>query len=75
MDEAWGLQRTGMELTALFTAQGRTLYPSTKAIMNLLEFPGGGLPRPPLQALVGTQLASLEEGFRVIMKNAQAQES
>lgn len=75
MDEAWGLQRTGMELTALFTAQGRTLYPSTKAIMNLLDLPGGGLPRPPLQALEGAQLANLEEGFRVIMKNAQAQES
>lgn len=69
LDEAWALQRTGIALTALFTAQGRTLYPSTKAIMDLLELPGGGMPRPPLRALDGDQLSALHVGFHAIMNN------
>lgn len=70
MQEAWALQRTGMELTALFTAEGRTLYPSTKAVMDMLGVPGGGVPRPPLKALEGAQLSSLQEGFRAIIDRA-----
>lgn len=66
MDEAWALQRTGIALTQLFTAEGRTLYPSTKAIMDLIGVPGGGAPRPPLRALEGAQRASLEDGYRRI---------
>lgn len=71
MDEAWALQRTGIELTQLFTAEGRTLYPSTKAIMDMLGVPGGGVPRPPLRPLQGSQLTSLQEGFRAIMAKAE----
>lgn len=67
LDEAWALQRTGIELTQLFTAEGRTLYPSTKAVMDMLGVPGGGPPRPPLRALEGAQLTSLQEGFRAIL--------
>ena len=44
------LQKTGRQLTDLFTSDGRTLYPATKAAMDLLGFPGGGRPRPPLRA-------------------------
>ena len=66
-DEAWALQRTGIALTQLFTSEGRTLYPSTKAVMNLLGLPGGGAPRPPLLPLIADQLASLEAGFRALM--------
>jgi 4-hydroxy-tetrahydrodipicolinate synthase len=72
IDEAWALQRTGMELTQLFTAEGRTLYPSTKAIMDLLGLPGGGPPRPPLRALEGANLNSLHEGFHAIIAKAKA---
>lgn len=64
--EAWALQHIGMQLTELFIAEGRTLYPSTKAVMDMLGVPGGGPPRPPLRALDGPQLASLQEGFRRI---------
>ncbi|MFT4767332.1 MAG: dihydrodipicolinate synthase/N-acetylneuraminate lyase [Glaciecola sp.] len=71
LDEAWALQRTGIELTQLFTAEGRTLYPSTKAVMDLLGVPGGGVPRPPLLALEGAQLKSLHEGFHAIMSKAK----
>ena len=67
MQEAWALQHTGMKLTALFTAEGRTLYPSTKAVMDMLGVPGGGVPRLPLKALEGPQLSSLLDGFRVII--------
>jgi 4-hydroxy-tetrahydrodipicolinate synthase len=67
LDEAWALQKTGIELTQLFTAEGRTLYPSTKAIMDMLALPGGGQPRPPLRALEGDQLTSLQQGFSAIM--------
>lgn len=70
LDEAWALQRTGIALTQLFTAEGRTLYPSTKAVMDMLGVPGGGLPRPPLLPLEGASLRSLEAGFRKIMSDA-----
>lgn len=63
MEEAWALQRTGMSMTELFTTEGRTLYPSTKAAMNLLGLPGGGLPRPPLREVKGAALAGLKAGL------------
>lgn len=67
MDEAWALQRTGMEMTELFVSGGRTLYPATKAAMNLLGLPGGGVPRPPLRPLEGAALAELEAGMRRLL--------
>jgi dihydrodipicolinate synthase/N-acetylneuraminate lyase len=36
-----------------FHPEGRTLYPATKAAMNFLGLPGGGVPRPPLRPLAG----------------------
>ena len=57
------LQRTGRLLTDLFTAEGRTLYPATKAAMDLLGFPGGGKPRPPLRALDPHQVEALRKGL------------
>lgn len=62
MEEAQELQRIGWKLTHLFTSDGRTLYPSTKAAMEMLGLPGG-LPRPPLQPLRGAQLAGLQRGL------------
>ncbi len=63
MEEAWELQRIGLEMTDLFTSGGRTLYPATKAAMNMLNLPGGGLPRPPLRALDGQALVGLQAGM------------
>ncbi len=63
MDEAWALQATGVAMTDLFTAEGRTLYPSTKAVMNEFGFPGGGALRPPLRPLDGASLADLMAGM------------
>ena len=57
------LQKIGRQLTDLFTSDGRTLYPATKAAMDLLGFPGGGRPRPPLRALEGKQLEGLRNGL------------
>src|SRR6056297_43134 len=34
LEEAWRLQETGLALTELFTTEGRTLYPATKAAMD-----------------------------------------
>jgi 4-hydroxy-tetrahydrodipicolinate synthase len=66
MDEAWALQRTGLAMTQLFTDEGRTLYPSTKAVMDFLDLAGGGPPRPPLLPLNGSQHASLIAGFQAL---------
>jgi len=63
MEEAWALQRTGLEMTDLFTSGGRTLYPATKAAMNFLNLPGGGMPRPPLRSLEGPALIGLKAGM------------
>ena len=46
-----GCRRSAVRLTDLFTSGGRTLYPATKAAMDMLGLPGGGKPRPPLQPL------------------------
>ena len=49
-EAARALQELGWQLTALFVSEGRTLYPSTKAAMDLLGY-GGGRLRPPLRPL------------------------
>lgn len=72
-DEAFALQQTGIELTQLFTSGGRSLYPATKAAMNLMGLPGGGVPRPPLAPLEGAALAGLKDGLdRILSPVAQA---
>jgi dihydrodipicolinate synthase/N-acetylneuraminate lyase len=63
MREAEGLQETGRRMTDLFISGGRTLYPATKAAMDMQGFPGGGRPRPPLQALAGEALVGLRRGM------------
>lgn len=70
IDEAWALQRIGMDLTDLFTTGGRTLYPATKAAMNILGLPGGGVPRPPLMPLEGEPLAGLKQGLETLLSSA-----
>ncbi len=67
MDEAWALQQTGIALTDLFTSGDRTLYPATKAAMNMLGLPGGGIPRPPLRPLSGPALMGLQAGLDRLM--------
>jgi len=61
--EAAGLQETGRRLTDLFTSGGRTLYPATKAAMDMLGLPGGGRPRAPLRPLGGEPLDGLRRGL------------
>ncbi|MEM1236950.1 MAG: dihydrodipicolinate synthase family protein [Pseudomonadota bacterium] len=63
MGEAWALQETGIAMTHLFTSDGRTLYPATKAAMDYLGLAGGGPPRPPLRPLGGDALTGLHEGI------------
>ena len=60
--KAMDLQETGRRLTDLFTSDGRSLYPSTKAAMNYRGFRGGE-PRPPLQPLADAALAGLHAGL------------
>lgn len=60
--EAQALQELGWKLTALFTCGGRTLYPSTKAAMDLLGY-GGGRLRAPLRPLGRAQLEGLRQGM------------
>ena len=70
MDEAWALQRLGIEMTELFTTGGCTLYPATKAAMDHLGLPGGGVPRPPLRALEGAALAHVQRGMDKLLAKA-----
>ena len=67
MPEAWALQETGIAMTDLFTCGGRTLYPATKAAMNYLDYPGGGVPRPPLRELAGEPLRELINGMDLLL--------
>ncbi|WP_448955391.1 dihydrodipicolinate synthase family protein [Labrys neptuniae] len=60
--KAGELQKTGRLLTDLFTSEGRTLYPATKAAMDMLGF-NGGRPRPPLRPMQGAELAGLRQGL------------
>lgn len=62
--EAERVQALGRRLTDLFTSGGRTLYPATKAAMDMLGLPGGGKPRAPLRALAGEPLKGLERGLK-----------
>jgi 4-hydroxy-tetrahydrodipicolinate synthase len=62
--DAAALQATGRRLTDLFTSGGRTLYPATKAAMDMMGFAGGGTPRPPLRPLAGAPLDGLRSGLR-----------
>jgi 4-hydroxy-tetrahydrodipicolinate synthase len=62
LDDARHLQEIGRRLTDLFTSEGRTLYPSTKAAMKLLGLPGGEL-RPPLRPLSREQVDGLARGL------------
>ena len=63
LKEAEALQALGRQLTDLFTSDGRTLYPATKAAMDILGYAGGGAPRPPLRPLVGEPLEGLRRGL------------
>lgn len=60
--EANALQQTGRQLTDLFTSEGRSLYPATKAAMTALGYRAGD-PRPPLRPLTGDALDSLLAGL------------
>jgi dihydrodipicolinate synthase/N-acetylneuraminate lyase len=60
------VQALGRRLTDLCTSGGRTLYPATKAAMDMLGVPGGGRPRAPLRALAGEPLAGLERGLKTL---------
>ncbi|GGK50839.1 dihydrodipicolinate synthase family protein [Salinarimonas ramus] len=62
-ETAEALQATGRRLTDLFVSEGRTLYPATKAAMDMLGRPGGGRPRQPLRALEGAPLDGLRRGL------------
>ncbi len=57
------LQETGRRMTDLFISGGRTLYPATKAAMDMQGFAGGGRPRAPLQPLKGEPLKGLKRGM------------
>jgi 4-hydroxy-tetrahydrodipicolinate synthase len=61
--KAEALQETGRRMTDLFVNGGRTLYPATKAAMDMQGFPGGGRPRAPLQPLKGEALKGLRRGM------------
>jgi 4-hydroxy-tetrahydrodipicolinate synthase len=63
--EAMKLQEIGNNLTELFTSGGKTLYPSTKAAMNILGF-NGGYTRPPLNDLNKILIKDLEKGLKQI---------
>ena len=65
-EKAAELQAMGRRLTDLFTSEGRTLYPATKAAMDMLGLPGGGTPRRPLRKLAGEPLKGLEAGLKTL---------
>ena len=71
MDEAWALQAIGQAMTDLFVSDERTLYPSTKAVMNHLGYPGGGVPRPPLRPVSGSALKGLLAGVDRLVGQAK----
>jgi 4-hydroxy-tetrahydrodipicolinate synthase len=65
-EKAAELQAMGRRLTDLFTSEGRTLYPATKAAMDMMGLPGGGTPRRPLRKLAGAPLQGLEAGLKTL---------
>jgi 4-hydroxy-tetrahydrodipicolinate synthase len=66
MQRARELQAMGRQLTELCTSDGRTLYPSTKAAMDLLGLPGGGVPRAPLRPLARREMEGLARGLEAL---------
>ncbi len=66
LESAGQLQALGRKLTDLCTTGGRTLYPSTKAAMDMLGLPGGGHVRAPLRPLAGEPLEGLERGLAAL---------
>ena len=64
--EAMNLQEIGNKLTELFTSDGKTLYPSTKAAMNILGL-NGGYTRPPLNDLDQSLIKDLEKNLQLIL--------
>ena len=62
-EQARALQATGRRLTELFTSNGRSLYPSTKAAMTILGYRAGD-PRPPLLPLQGAAIDELRAGLK-----------
>ena len=60
------LQEKGKLLTKLFTSQGRTLYPSTKAAMNILGY-NGGYVREPLLDLDKDNVKTIEIGLKELI--------
>lgn len=65
LEEARDLQATGRRLTELFTSEGRSLYPSTKAAMQMLGYQAGE-PRPPLRPLSEKAAHGLREGLQAL---------
>jgi len=63
LERAGEVQALGRHLTDLCTTGGRTLYPATKAAMDMQGLPGGGRPRAPLQPLADEPLKGLERGL------------
>jgi dihydrodipicolinate synthase/N-acetylneuraminate lyase len=62
---ALALQQTAEALLELLSANGRNMYASLKAGMQLLGLPGG-LPRPPLQPLGAKERRELADGMRAL---------
>lgn len=58
------VQALGRRLTDLFVSFGGSLYPATKAALNLMGLPGGGHVRAPLRDTEGETLKALEAGLR-----------
>ena len=67
IETAWEYQARAQALTDLFVSGDRTLYPSTKAAMDHLGFPGGGAPRAPLQPVEGASLKELLQALDRIL--------
>lgn len=65
-ERAAELQEMGRRLTDLCTSEGRTLYPSTKAAMDMMGLAGGGTPRRPLRPLEGDARKGLEAGLKAL---------
>ena len=63
-ERARAIQAKGRQLTDLFVACGGSLYPATKAAMDMMGLKGGGKPRPPLRSVEGETLKMLERGLR-----------
>lgn len=70
--KALELQRKGVALRDLIEANGRNIYSSGKAAMNVLGLPGG-YPRLPLRPLAESHLEELRTGLAEIGIRGQAE--